>query len=406
MKKIVVNGGIPLNGEITVSGSKNAALPVIFSCFLINGVSYIENLPDIGDVRIALSLLRTFGGEVEKSGNVTMIDTTNLVYTDPDPALASKIRASTYLIGACLSRFGRCPVPGYGGCNFSPRPIDMHIDACLSLGACLSDNMISCSRLKGNEIVFRQPSVGATVNAILLAATADGATHITNCACEPHIDLLIDFLCSCGADITRRDRELYIVGKSLHGGRISVIGDMIEAGSYLTLSLMCKGDVKLKNCPYEDMSAFIQLACDMGATLSLEQNLLSATLEKRNSASVITAPHPGFPTDLQPIVAPLMAYCDGGTITDNVWPDRFGYLDTLAPFGVKYNLTGNKALIYPSELHRGKSFACDLRGGMACLITALSTEGQSEISSLDTILRGYEDLEKKLRTLGAEIKIK
>ncbi len=405
MKKIIVNGGKRLEGEIRVGGSKNAALPIIFACFLINGVSEIDNLPHIGDVQIALDILRSFGGRVWRCEGKTYIDTTRLSYRAPDPKLASKIRASTYLLGGCLSRFGRCPIPNFGGCNFSPRPIDMHIDACLSLGARLCDGAVVCDRLRGADISFRLPSVGATVNAILLAASAEGETHISGCAREPHIDSLIDFLLSCGADIKREDRELCIVGRELHGGSISIIGDMIEAGSYLVLSLMSGGGITVNNCPTDHMQSFLDGLCDLGATYSVSGSSISAELLYPKYSSVTTSPYPGFPTDLQPIIAPLMAFGAGGEITDTVWRDRFGYLASLSHFGIVSDTRSGRAKIYPSTIQSGRSCAPDLRGGMACLITALSATGESEISDLDIILRGYEDLENKLRTLGADIKI-
>lgn len=404
MKKIIVNGGRKLQGDLTVSGSKNAALPIIFACILTNGVSEIDNLPDIGDVSAALSLLGALGAKIERRASLALIDTRELYYTDPDASVTSKIRASTYLLGSCLSRFGRCPMMLFGGCNFSHRPIDMHLDACRALGARIDGDMITAGRLKGNKISFRCASVGATVNSILLAASAEGETLLRGCAVEPHIDALIDFLNSCGASIIRQDREIRISGRALHGGKINVIGDYIEAGSYIALGLMC-GSVRVKNAPLSHMSAVLDSLSTLGATFSFEDNTISARLTSKKYLSLTTAPYPAFPTDLQPIFAPLMAVCSGGEIIDTVWLERFGYLDSLSHLGVLSQREDNRARIFRSKIHSGKTIAPDLRGGMACLMTALAVEGQSEICSLDIILRGYENLEKKLRTLGAEIKI-
>lgn len=405
MKRLVVNGGRQLRGEVIVGGSKNAALPIIFACILTNGISKIENLPDIGDVAIALSLLRSFGAEIENQGSTTLIDTRKLTYRTPDSDLTSKIRASTYLLGSCLGRFGICHLQTFGGCNFSDRPIDMHLDACKRLGASINDDTVFVNRPSGNSIEFAKPSVGATVNAILLSATAEGESHISGCAVEPHIDALIDFLNSCGADITRIGREIRVVGRRLHGGRIRIIGDMIEAGSYLTLGLMCEGDITVKNAPIDHMTSFLDTIARMGAQINIADNCLSARLDKKTPISIATGPYPEFPTDLQPIIAPLMALCSGGEITDNVWPDRFGYLKSLSEFGIISTTKNNTAIIYPSKIHSGTISAPDLRGGMACLMTALAAKGRSEILSLDTILRGYEDLEEKFALLGADIKI-
>ena len=406
MKKIVVSGGMELNGEILVSGSKNAALPIIFSCILTNGVSEIDNLPDIGDVKVALDLLRQLGAKIENNVGKTLIDTREMYYVKPDPNLASRIRASTYLLGSCLSRFGVCHIMSFGGCNFSLRPIDMHIDACLALGGRQDNDMLVCDRLRGGEIHFAKASVGATVNAILLAASAEGESYIYNCAIEPHIDALIDFLGSCGADIQRMGRTLHIVGKNLHGGRIKVIGDMIEAGSYLALGAMCGGRVRVKNIPDDDMDSVFAAFSDLGAEIIRDnRSAVTDRLSFGNYLSVTASPYPAFPTDLQPIFAPLMASSLGGVITDNVWRDRFGYLKSLGAFGIRSEVQGNRAHIFKSEINKGIATATDLRGGMACLITALSACGESEIHSAELILRGYENLEQKLRAIGADIKI-
>ncbi len=405
MKRIVVNGGTPLFGEITVSGSKNAALPIIFACILTNGISEIDNLPDIGDVRVAFDLLSTFGAKIQRDGNRTYIDTRTLSYKKPDKSRVEKIRASTYLIGSCLSRFGRCELMPFGGCNFSLRPIDMHIGACHALGAKTDGNMLTCKRLCGGEIDFDKPSVGATVNAILLAASADGETIIRGSAVEPHIDALVDFLNSAGASISRQGREMHIVGRRLHGGKTCVIGDMIEAGSYLALGVMTEGRVKALNSPIPDMTEILSSLTRLGADISCENDSVSASIGIGKYLSLIASPHPGFPTDLQPIFAPLMAHTLGGEITDTVWQSRFGYLDALSAFGVNSSVNQNHAIIYKSYIHSGVATCPDLRGGMAALMCALSSAGKSEILSAETILRGYESLEQKLSCLGADIKI-
>ena len=406
MKKIVLQGGAKLNGEISVSGSKNAALPIIFACILTNGVSEIENLPDIGDVRDALELIKIFGARIEMADGKALIDTRELSYEKPSAALASKIRASTYLIGSCLARFGRCHILPFGGCNFSLRPIDMHLDACLKLGATVDGDFITASRLVGGEIHFAKPSVGATVNAILLSASADGETHIHGCAIEPHIDALIDFLNSCGAMIERKGRSLYVVGRELHGGKISIIGDMIEAGSYLALGALTGGKIRVNNLPMSDMDSVFREFSDIGVQIDVESDsAIAGQLTSGNFLSLTTSPYPGFPTDLQPIFAPLMAAAEGGVITDTVWQSRFGYLNSLAPFGIESRLFEGSAQIYKSKTKCAKTVSTDLRGGMACLITALSSPGISEIYSADLILRGYENLENKLGVLGADINI-
>ena len=393
MKILKVRGGRPLNGRIRVAGSKNAALPIIFSCILINGVSEIENLPDIGDTNIALSILCDMGAVIHKVGDLTYIDTSDLRYTKPRDELVEKIRASTYLIGACLGRFGICHVGKFGGCNFSNRPIDMHLDACRSLGCDIRGDIIVGLPGEG-EIHFNKPSVGATVNAILLASSIRGRSVIYGAAGEPHIDCLIDFLISAGADISRSGDKLEIIGANLLGGKIRVIDDMIEAGSYMALSYLTDGKIQPLNIPYNEMTAVTNAFCRMGLDG-----------DERYYTHVTAEPYPGFPTDLQPIFTPLMAKYRGGVIIDDVWPERFGYLKSLESFGIKSHVKGNHAEIYPSSVHSAIVDAPDLRGGFACLMTALMAEGESRIYSAKTILRGYENLVNKLSHLGAEISI-
>ena len=406
MKKIVVEGGHALNGEIKVSGSKNAALPIIFSCILINGTSKIKNLPDIGDVRVALRIISDLGAVVERLSDVTYIDTTNLTYKRPSEEQVSKIRASTYLMGACLKRFGKCHILPFGGCDFSHRPIDMHLSACLSLGGVLSSDLLIAKKLVGAEIIFDKPSVGATVNAILLSASAEGDSIIRGCAIETHIDALIDFINSAGGDVKRRGTDIFVKGRELCGGEISIIADMIEAGSYLAAGLMCGGEVKVFGCKSDEMTSVLDRIHNLGAQTAQDQDFLRVSRPSRANYLALTAePYPGFPTDLQPIFAPLMALYSGGEISDLVWPTRFKYLDSLSAFGVASSVKDGRAEIYKSTIHSGRVASPDLRGGFACLLAALFARGRSEIYSAELILRGYEKLEEKLSTIGARIKI-
>ena len=403
MKKITVIGNRPLGGEIEVGGSKNAALPIIFACILMHGCSVIRGLPPIGDVDVALDIISSLGARIERQGSVTMIDTSEIYYSDPPRALVSGIRASTYLIGSCLSRFGRCRLSEFGGCNFSLRPIDLHLAVCTALGCSIDGDMLSVTRPRGAEIDLAIPSVGATVNAILLSASADGDTIIRGCAIEPHIDALIDFINSAGGVIRRIGREVHVSGRSLSGGNIEIIGDMIEAGSYYALSLLTGSAVKIKNAPLSHMGAIFDSLSTLGVGLPINGVIMRTDVPRY--MSVTTAPYPGFPTDLQPLVAPLMAAFSGGEITDPVWPERLGYLSSLADFGIVSRIAEGRAFVLPSEMHSGVSSATDLRGGMAALITALAADGKSEIYSAEKIFRGYGDLYAKLTSLGAEIKI-
>ena len=406
MRSITVNGGAPLYGEVKLSGSKNAALPILFATILTEGVSRIRNLPDIGDVRITLEILRGLGARVSQIGDETVIDTAELKYSHPRESDVCRIRASTYLIGACLSRFGICALPQFGGCNFSERPIDLHIAAARALGAEFDGKTLSADSLSGGEIDFPKPSVGATVNAILLAVCAKGRSVIRGFACEPHIDALIDFLLSAGADIKRTEREIIIYGRKLHGGNIEIPGDMIEAGTYLALGTLTGGEVWVRGCPKEHLVAVISSLSSFGAKISASSDGVSARQGSgMRYSEIIAAPHPGFPTDLQPIFAVVAAHFWGGRITDTVWQSRFGYLSELKKFGVSSKNEVGCAEIFPSKLHSARAKAPDLRGGMACVVAALVAKGESVIESAQTVERGYEALAEKLSSIGADVKI-
>ena len=404
MSELIVNGGRPLSGAISVSGSKNAALPIIFATVVTGGVSLIENLPDIGDVRIALEIIEGLGARISRDGAVTIIDTEHLEYTRPSLADVSRIRASTYLIGACLSRFGVCDEMAFGGCNFSSRPIDLHISAAEALGARLENGRFYAKSLVGGAIDFPIPSVGATVNALLMGVAAKGDTVIRGFACEPHIESLLEFLLSAGADITRSDSEIIIRGRDLHGGRIRIPGDMIEAGTYLALGALSRRGVSVSGVDARELSAVLEVLFALGSEISSDHgNITVRQGEKMRYAELVASPYPGFPTDLQPVFSVPM-HVAGGKMTDTVWTSRFGYLDALSRFGLIYRKENTSAHIHPSQLRCSTVRAPDLRGGMACVMAALLADGKSVIESFETVERGYESLAMKLCALGADVR--
>ena len=399
-----IQGGKSLVGSVTVSGSKNAALPVIFSTLLISGTTEIQNMPNIGDVRVALSILENMGAVIFKSRDSVFINTDKAYYIRPDPGLVSEIRASTYLMGACLSRFGRFDICSFGGCNFSERPIDMHLFAASSLGATVSEDRLSASALRGGEIRFVKKSVGATVNAILMAMGATGTTVIRSAAKEPHIMFLVDFLNSCGGDIRVDGDTLVIHQKPLTGTKIRLIGDMIEAGTYISAALLTNGRLNILGVSTEELAGVADLLNRTGAVVIRRKDSLYVDGKVCESFFVSSGPYPEFPTDLQPIFAPLMTAA-GGKIIDNIWQERFGYLDALGLFGVRYLRIPKGAMIYQSQLKAASATAPDLRGGAACVLAALAAEGQSRVYSAEKIMRGYDSLVQKLNSLGAEISL-
>lgn len=404
MGNFLVNGGKPLWGTVSVSGSKNAGLPVIFASLLPRGTSYIYNLADIGDVRVALNILRDFGIEVTREGNRTVINAERAEYKTPNEDKVSKIRASTYLIGSSLSRFGRAELQSFGGCNFSLRPIDLHIKAALAFGAREEGNALVAEKLRPADITFEKVSVGATVNSLIMAANAEGVSRIRGCAKEPHILTLINFLNSCGAKIYNDGDGFTVEGSgALHGGSVRIQGDMIEAGSYLALSLVSGGRVRVVGADESELSPVLAPLKEAGVKFDISPLGATALTKPKKEIKITTAPYPYFPTDLQPIIAPVMANFYGGTITEGVWRGRFGYLSELAKFGVKSVISENQATLFPSQLSPAKVNSTDLRGGFASLICALATEGISSVRGAEMILRGYENPINKLLKLGAEI---
>ncbi len=403
MGSFIINGGKRLTGSIKVGGSKNAVLPMIFSTVLMRGESVIEGAPDITDVRVALSLIGNMGALWRRVGDTLYIDTAHLEYTTPDPHLASRIRASAYLLGACLGRFGRADVCTVGGCSFDKRPIDMHLGAAHALGAERKGNEIITKKLHGSDIIFEKISVGATVNAILMASCALGKTRIYGYAREPHVFSLIDFLASAGACIGVHHEYIEIEGRELCGAVGRVIPDMIEAGTYLALSLTTRSPLEILGADKGDLNSFINTLVGAGACIRFGDRSITAHGSLDKPVSITAAPHPAFATDLQPQMAPLLATAMGGSITDTVWHSRFGYLAELAKHGVEYERTGNTALIKPSRLRSARTVAPDLRGGAALLIAALAADGESRVDSAEIIGRGYENVIKKLRAVGAEI---
>ena len=402
MSRFIVRGKNTLRGTVTVGGSKNAALPVIFAALSLFGTSRIVGLPNIGDVDVALRLITEQGATVTREGNTTVITTDSLAYRKPSPDLVSSLRASTYLIGGCLARFGRVDVGDYGGCSFCARPIDYHIALARSMGATLVGDTLVLSRPIPIKHKFLKPSVGATVNFLILASAMEGESRLENAAREPHIDTLIAFLRSAGAKIERDGSTLTVTGGALHGGCVTIPGDPIEAATFISASLVTGGSVRVLGAGGGELAPFLHTLGGAGATVRTDLGI-TVTADTLSHISVIAGAYPGFPTDMQPLCAPIFAAHLGGHILDTVWRGRYGYLSQLARLGVRYVISDKGAEIYPSEFTAGCTDAVDLRGGAACIITALAADGYSVINSAETVLRGYSDLVRKLFLLGADI---
>lgn len=404
MGKLFVVGNRDLKGNIRVSGSKNAALPIIFASILTRGVSKIYNLPKISDVEVALTILSEFGAIIRNVGECTYIDTESIKFTAPDDRLVKRLRGSTYLMGACLGRFGKCVIQDFGGCNFGKRPIDLHLMCFEKMGAEICDNIITLTKGHSAEITLPKVSVGATVNAILLASSINMQIKLYNYAKEPHIYTLIEYLNSAGATIYEADNALVIFGSALRGGEVRIPPDMLEAGTFITLSMMNESKISVSGFEVCELDSFFTSMNDAGAEFNISNEGVSITSPPKREIYVKTAPYPEFSTDLQPIVAPLMAYLYGGTIEETVWRGRFGYLKQLQLFGIGYRIIGDIAKIEPSKFVGASVICPDLRGGMACLITALTAPYISTIENCELIFRGYEAIVEKLSSLGADIR--
>ena len=403
MGKFTVNGGRPLVGSVRVSGSKNAALPIIFASIITRGVSRFYNLPDITDVSDALGIVGELGAKIWRDADVTYVDTRELKYRDLSLDRVRRIRASTYLIGSCLSRFKRAELLPFGGCGFAQRPIDMHLDAAEKFGAKTEGVNLSAERLHPAEISFRQPSVGATVNALILAAGIEGESRLIGAAREPHISALISYLNSAGATVSDVGDVITVVGGELRGGVAVIPGDMIEAGTYLAASIVTDGKVRVSGFDTRELAAFTSPLLSAGVIEQVSDGGVTLLGHPKRAMSVVTATYPGFATDLQPIFSTVLAISQGGSIRDEVWRSRFGYLSELSKLGVKYSQEDNCVHILPSRITPANLTATDLRGGAAAIILALAAKGISEIDCGELVLRGYDSLVEKLSILGADI---
>ena len=403
MSRIAVVGGKRLCGAVVPSGSKNATLPIIFAAVTSRGVSRLKSAANIGDVSVAVKIIEHLGAKVERRADSLVINTENMTYKKPPSALTSKIRASSYLIGSCLARFGRVDLSDVGGCNFCNRPIDMHVSAAITLGAELKDGTLSAERLRGGKIKFDKRSVGATMNALIMSASADGEVEIEGAAEEPHVRALADYLSSAGAKIEFSKNKISVLPSALSGADVDIIPDMIEAGTYLLLAPLTEGRIRVKTSSELELDSFLEALCNAGVGISRDDSGITAYGTPTRPIQIKTAPHPGYPTDLQPQMAPLMAKYFGGVIEECVWQQRLSYLDSLASFGIRHSRGESRAMILPSELHSGICDAPDLRGGAAALMSALAARGESEIGQYEIIKRGYEDLAKGLNSLGGEV---
>ena len=417
MGRYEIVGGQPLNGTVTISGAKNAAVAIIPAALLVSGVCRIENVPDISDVRILLEILHKMGVKVwSPERHVVVIDSSEVRSVEPDKDLVCKMRASYYLMGALLGRFGKAHVALPGGCSFASRPIDQHIKGFLALGADVdeTEEYVALAPgedgLHGERISLDMASVGATANIMLAATLIPGQTVIENAAKEPHIVDLANFLNTMGARITGAGTDTVKIRgvNRLTGGAYAIIPDQIEAGTYMAAVTAAGGNVLVQNVIPKHMECITTKLQEMGAKVINYDDSIRVIRERRlRQTTVKTHPYPGFPTDMQAQICVCMALAGGvSRLTESVYETRFfGYCTELESMGAKIRIEGKTATVSGVEkLHGATVCAHDLRAGAALVIAGLAAEGTTIVEHIHFVERGYEKLIEKLTALGATIR--
>ena len=417
LEKYVIKGGTMLHGEVEISGAKNAAVAIIPAALMVNGVCRIENMPQISDTDMLLTILTHMGAKVRFINTSTIeIDCTDVHYQDVPFDLTRKIRASYYLIGAMLGRFGCAKTTMPGGCNFGVRPIEQHIKGMTALGADVDVKngfvyaRTADGKLHGARIYLDKVSVGATMNIILAAALAQGRTIIENAAREPHIVDLANFLNSMGADIRGAGTDTIKINgvDRLHGGSYTIIPDQIEAGTYMVAAAATGGEVLVKNVIPKHLECISAKLRETGTIVQeYEDSVLVKGASTLRKANIKTLPYPGFPTDMQPQMGTLLCLANGtSVITEGMYDNRFTYVNELRKMGAEIQVDGRVAIIEGGARLTGAVVqACDLRAGAAMVIAGMCAAGTTVVEDIHFIERGYENFVGKLKALGAEIEV-
>ena len=411
MDKLVVNGGRELRGRVQISGAKNAVLPIMASSLLVDGVTVIKNVPNLRDTRTFIALLSILGAKCNFENSTLTIDATNINSIEAPYDLVKTMRASFYVMGPLLGRFGETKVSLPGGCAWGPRPVDYHLKGFESLGAKIDLKqgyiLAHSENLTGGSISFEIASVGATANILMAAVLANGKTSISNAAIEPHIVQLCDVLVEMGADISGiGTNELIIDGvEKLSPVEITVIPDMIEAGTFLMAGAML-GEIELENVDPSHLTIVLEKLESAGCDISVATSSIGIKRSGMiNPVDIITDVHPGFPTDLQAQWIALMSVANGkSVVTESIYLDRFSHIPELVRLGANISLEKNVATIQgQKKLIGAQVMSTDIRASASLVIAALIAEGRSDISRIYHIDRGYENIEQKFRMLGADI---
>lgn len=416
MKKIVINGGRPLKGEVTISGAKNSVVALIPATILSDDIVTLDGVPDISDVESLIDIMTIMGAKIERKEDSLIIDPRGVKDMPMPFGKINSLRASYYFYGSLLGRYGQATVGLPGGCDLGPRPIDLHLKAFEAMGAAMTQDGSSMrlatdgKPLKGANIFMDTVSVGATINTILAAVKAEGRTVIENAAREPEIIDVVTLLNNMGAHIRGAGTDIITVDgvAHLHGTRHQVIPDRIEAGTYIALAAAIGEGIQINNVLYEHLESYIAKLEEMGVRMTISED--SIFVEKQTGLKAIqikTSPYPGFATDLQQPITPLLLTARGrGRIVDTIYEKRVNHVPELAKMGATIS-TLNNHIIYegPNQLTGSSVKATDLRAGAALVIAGLMASGRTEITNVEYILRGYSDIISKLTQLGAEIQL-
>lgn len=411
MEKFIVKGEVQLSGRVRCSGAKNAALPIIAAALLGSGVNVIHDVPRLRDIAVMEQIVTLLGASATWEANTLKIDTANVTLTEIPEYLMREMRASVFLMGPLLGRFHKVRISYPGGCAIGPRPIDLHLKALQRLGAKVTESFgyieAAATQLKGAQIHFDFPSVGATENAMMAAATAIGTTIIRNAAREPEIVDLQNFLNKMGAKISGAGTDtIRIEGvDTLHPAEHTVIPDRIEAGTFLIAGAITRGDVTVENIVPEYLCSMTNKLQEIGAKLDIGSDYIRLQSDELRSTDIKTLPHPGFPTDLQAPMLALLSLAKGtSVVTETIFENRFKHVDELTRMGARIRVEGRTAIIRGvSKLTGAIVAATDLRAGGCLVLAAMAAEGISEIEYVEYIDRGYERFAEKLRGLGAQI---
>ena len=417
MRKIIINGGKKLQGEVTVSGAKNSVVALIPAIILSDGVVTLDGVPAISDVDNLIEIIEVMGGSVKRDGETLEIDPRGVKDMPMPFSKINSLRASYYFYGSLLGRYGQAIVGLPGGCDLGPRPIDLHLKAFEAMGASIfyeGEAMRIATdagqRIKGAHIYMDTVSVGATINTMLAAAKADGRTVIENAAREPEIIDVATLLNNMGARVRGAGTEVITIEgvESLHGTRHQVIPDRIEAGSYIAMAAAIGKGIKIKNVLYEHLESFICKLEAMGVRMTVEEDAIFVEEQgDLKPVDIKTSPYPGFATDLQQPMTPLLLKASGrGKIIDTIYEKRINHVPELARMGADIQVLGGQ-IVYngPTQLSGAPVKASDLRAGAALVTAGLMADGQTEITNIEFILRGYSNIIEKLSDLGADIRL-